>query len=112
MTAATNCLFCQIISGQIPAKKVLENESVVAFWNSNPVAEYHFLVTPKKHIVGLETIGEDDKEDLLALFQAVQQLNLDNDLAGGYKLVINGEKLRHVGHLHFHLLGGKVRSHP
>lgn len=106
------CIFCKIVQGNIAAKKVLENDHVVAFWDTHPLAQTHFLITTKKHIAGVEAIGEEDKEDLLAIFQAAQRLVSEYTLGGKFKLVANGPLVRHVDHLHFHLLGGEITSHP
>ena len=107
-----DCVFCKIISGEIPSEKVYESENVVAFKDINPMAPVHILIIPKVHIEGANTLDADNvgvvSEIMLAARQLAESFNLDN----GWRLVTNvGEDGgQTVKHLHFHLLGGKKLS--
>src|SRR5579863_2881471 len=109
-----NCLFCRIIAGEIPAKKVHEDEHVFAFEDINPQAPTHILIIPKKHFAGLKEAEAADAELIgrchLAAAQIARQRNIEN----GYRTVLNvgpgaGQS---VFHLHVHLLGGRSLTWP
>ncbi len=104
-----DCIFCKIISGEIPSEKVFENDKVLAFKDINPMAPVHILIIPKAHIEGADCITQETAalagEIMLAAKQIAKSFNLDT----GWRLVSNvgedgGQTVRH---LHFHLLGGK-----
>lgn len=105
-----DCIFCKIIKGEIPSKKVYEDENVLAFHDISPAAPVHILIIPKKHIASAVALREGDQEALWAVFSAVAKVA---EIAGvsqdGFRLVTNvGENGgQSVAHLHFHLLGGK-----
>ena len=96
-----DCLFCKIAAGDIPSKKLYEDEQVVAFYDIAPQAKVHFLVIPKKHIPSAAALTEEDG----ALLGHVREQGLDN----GYRVISNvGEDAgQTVKHLHFHVLGGE-----
>ena len=101
-----DCLFCKIIAGDIPCKKVYENEQVLAFRDINPQAPVHVLLIPKKH---MKNILECDGETIAAIQKAIVKVaELEGVTADGFRIVSNcGENGRQsVHHLHFHLLGG------
>jgi histidine triad (HIT) family protein len=105
----TDCIFCKIIEKKIPADIVFENEKIIVFKDINPKAPVHLLIVPKKHIISVNEIEEQDKEilgDLLLIAKEVAEGNKLKDF--GYKLAINvGEGAgQEVPHLHIHLLGG------
>ena len=103
-----DCIFCEIIKGNIPSTKVYEDEFVTAFNDLNPVTPVHVLIVPKKHIASANDIEECDAELVgrvfLAAKEIVKKLGLDN----GYRIINNcGEDAgQTVKHLHFHMLGG------
>lgn len=104
------CLFCKIIAGEIPSKKVYEDEDVYAFHDINPNAPVHVLVIPKAHIPSMAAVNADNIDAvsrvLLAIPKIASSLGLDE---GGYRVISNcGEDAgQTVRHLHFHILGGK-----
>ncbi len=102
------CIFCKIVKGELPSKKVYEDESIVAFESIQPVAETHLLICPKLHIESFEKI--DKNFDLLSLVYAAQKIIEKNKLGGGYKLVFNGGKYQSIPHLHWHLLAGELEG--
>lgn len=109
-----DCIFCKIAKGEIPAKKVFENERVLAFYDINPQAPVHILVIPKEHIKSMAEV-KDNQLNLLAEMQGViRDLARENGLQNGYRIVVNcGEEGgQEVQHLHFHLLGGRKMTWP
>ncbi|MGQ4001448.1 histidine triad nucleotide-binding protein [Francisellaceae bacterium CB299] len=107
----SDCIFCKIIAGEIPCKKVYEDESVLAFHDINPAADTHILVIPKKHIASLNELEQDDEElmgkFMLSIPKVAKQLGLK-----GFKTVINTGKEggQMVFHIHAHILGGKIKA--
>lgn len=110
MTKDSVCLFCNIAGGQVPAKIIMENSHVVAFYDQSPSAETHVLIVPKAHVASF--IEMEDPALWEELRQVAQQLISDLDLDKSYKLVFNGGSYQHIPHLHWHLLGGKMTTHP
>lgn len=102
------CLFCRIISGEIPSAKVYEDECVVAFRDINPQAPVHILVVPKEHIPCTAAINETNSKYVVKCFEAIAKIAEAEGLDRGYRIVNNcGEDGgQTVMHLHFHLLGG------
>ena len=105
-----NCLFCKIIAGDIPSKKVYEDENVYAFHDINPNAPVHVLVIPKTHIASVGELNADNigavTPVLLAIPKIAEMLGLAEN---GYRVITNcGEDAgQTVKHIHFHVLGGK-----
>lgn len=110
-----SCIFCKIVSGEIPSKIIYENESVMAFNDINPVAPEHILIIPKKHIESIDDISFIDREITASMFDAVKEIAVIKKLPEyGYRVIINNGKAagQEVFHLHLHLLGGKEKLGP
>ena len=107
-----DCLFCAIIKGDIPSKKVYEDDSCYAFLDINPQAPVHCLVVPKEHIPSADAINAENASAVAAIFTAIPKIAAELGLANGYRIVSNiGEDgCQSVQHLHFHILGGKKLS--
>src|SRR5258708_5445579 len=110
----SDCLFCRIIAGQIPSKKVYEDEHVFAFEDIQPQAPTHVLVIPKKHIVGLKEASAEDAELIGLCHLAAAEIARRRNIEDGYRTVLNvgpgaGQS---VFHLHVHLLGGRKLTWP
>ena len=109
------CLFCRIAAGEIPAKKVYEDDTVFAFHDINPQAPTHVLIIPKKHIASIDELKDGDAQlagtVLVRAADIARKLQLPSD---GYRLVINmGEAAgQTVFHIHFHILGGRHLGWP
>lgn len=109
-----DCLFCKIIAGTIPSKKVYEDDRVFAFEDINPGAPTHVLIIPKRHIEGLNKATAEDAE-LLGYMQLVAaQIGRDRQIEHGYRTVLNvgpgsGQS---VFHIHLHILGGRTLAWP
>ncbi|MGN0778559.1 MAG: histidine triad nucleotide-binding protein [Aristaeellaceae bacterium] len=105
-----NCLFCKIIAGDIPSAKVYEDEQVYAFRDINPQAPTHVLVVPKAHVAGIADTDALDDAAIAACIRACKKVAALEGLTGrGFRVVSNcGEDAcQSVGHLHFHVLGGR-----
>ena len=115
MASNAQCLFCRIISGEIPAKKLFEDDAVVAFHDITPQAPTHVLVIPRQHIASLDDMTEADTnaigETVLRATKIARELHLEVD---GYRLVVNNGPGagQTVFHIHFHLLGGRQFGWP
>ena len=103
-----NCLFCRIITGEIPSAKVYEDEYVYAFRDINPQAPVHILVIPKQHIESMASIDEFPDIGLVSCMRAVSKIAQQEGLKNGYRVVSNcgPDACQSVPHLHFHILGG------
>jgi histidine triad (HIT) family protein len=112
---AADCIFCRIIAGDVPARKVHEDDLVVAFHDVGPRAPTHILVVPRRHIPSAAQLTEADAPLLGRLFAVAAGIARDQGIAeGGYRLVINvgtwgGQT---VDHLHLHLMGGRPFTWP
>ena len=104
----SDCLFCKIIAGVIPAAKVYEDETVFAFRDINPQAPTHILVIPKEHIPSVDGITAENSAVVAHIFEVIPQIAKAEGLAEGYRVVSNcgAHAGQTVHHLHFHILGG------
>lgn len=109
-----DCLFCRIIAGEIPSKKVYEDEHTYAFEDINPQAPTHVLIIPKKHIRGLKEAGESDAEMVGRCHLTAAAIARQRGIEDGYRTVVNvGPKSgQSVFHLHVHLIGGRAMHWP
>ena len=109
-----DCLFCRIVKGEIPAKKIYEDDVAVAFNDINPQAPTHVLIIPKKHIVGLKEAEAADAETLGYCQLVAAKIAKQRGIEDGYRTVYNvGERAgQSVFHLHLHLLGGRDLRWP
>lgn len=110
-----DCLFCKIISGEIPSTKVYENDKVYAFRDVNPEAPVHVLIVPKEHIACANDITKENSSVISDIFLAAKEIAAAEGIAeGGYRIVNNcGEDGgQSVKHLHFHMLGGRSLAWP
>ena len=106
-------VFGKIIAGQLPCKKVFENERIVAIEDIHPVAPVHILIMPKKEIPNLQALTEEDLPLIEEIVLVAQKLAAQFDVAEGYRLLTNNgsEAGQTIFHLHFHLIGGRQLSH-
>ncbi len=109
-----NCLFCDIIAGKIPAKKVYEDDRVFAFEDIKPGAPTHVLIIPKEHIVDLKHARPEDAEIIGYCQLVAAKIGRERGIEEGYRTVYNvGPKAgQSVFHLHLHLLGGRDFAWP
>lgn len=111
----TDCIFCKIITGDIPSTKVFHDEQVTAFRDLHPAAPTHILIVPNKHIDSVNMLTNDDEQLIGHLFTTAKQLAAQEGIAeDGYRLIINtnANAGQTVFHIHLHLLGGAPMQHP
>jgi histidine triad (HIT) family protein len=110
----TDCIFCKIIAGEIPSKKLYEDDDVMAFWDIAPQSPVHFLVIPKKHIPMPVDIAETDEKVVGKMLRVAGELAKENGVADGYRVIFNnGRKAGQVVfHLHMHIIGGREKPWP
>lgn len=104
-----DCIFCKIIAGEIPSKKLYEDELCYAFYDIQPLAPQHFLVVPKEHLTGANKINEENCAIVGHIFAVITKLTAVLGFSDGYRVVTNcgADAGQTVAHLHFHVLGGK-----
>ena len=105
-----DCLFCKIVAGGIPAKKLAESESAIAIADIQPQAPLHALIIPKKHVASLNELNDEERRNMLpGLCALADQLAREKNIReSGYRTVINNQSVagQTVFHLHLHVLGG------
>jgi histidine triad (HIT) family protein len=109
-----DCLFCRIVKGEMPAKKVYEDEHTFAFEDINPQGPTHVLVVPKKHIRGLKEAVAEEAETIGRCHLVAAEIARERGIEDGYRTVLNvgpgaGQS---VFHLHVHLIGGRNLRWP
>ena len=109
----SECLFCKIIAGEIPSRKVYEDDLCYAFYDIDPQAPTHFLVIPKEHIGSVSQVSEATAPTVGHIFAVIAQLTREMGLES-YRVVSNiGEQAgQSVPHLHFHVLSGRDMTWP
>ena len=109
-----DCLFCKIIAGEIPSKKVYEDEQVYVFEDIAPTAPVHYLLIPKTHIKSAAEITPENSAVVAHIFEVIAKLAKEKTLDDGFRVVRNcGDSAgQTVKHLHFHLLGGREFTWP
>jgi len=105
-----DCIFCKIISREIPSQAVYEDENVYAFRDIAPQAPVHILVVPKEHIESAAVLTAENSHHAARCLEAIAKIAENEGLAGGFRVITNtgSDGGQTVFHLHFHLLGGKV----
>ena len=103
-----DCLFCKIARGEIPARKVYEDDAVVAFHDIHPARPMHLLVIPRWHIESLQTATIADEPVLGRMLSVAGRLAQENGSPDGFRVIINNGRVggQEVPHLHAHLVGG------
>jgi histidine triad (HIT) family protein len=111
----SDCIFCKIVKGEIPATKVYSDEQVTAFRDIHPVAATHILIIPNKHIASVNDLEEADEPVMGHILYTAKQIAAQEGVAqGGYRLIVNtgANAGQDVFHLHVHLIGGARLKHP
>lgn len=104
----TDCIFCRIVAGTIPSRKVYEDEEILAFHDIQPAAPVHFLIIPKLHVASLTDINTSHADLIARIMLLAPRLAAEQGLADGFRTIINTGKGggQVVYHLHAHVLGG------
>lgn len=108
MSLSDSCIFCRIAAGEIPSKKVYEDEDMLAFHDIHPAAPIHFLIIPKKHLVNLYDVDIKEQALLGKMLGMAGQLAREQGSVDGFRVVINNGRVgrQEVYHLHIHIMGG------
>lgn len=104
----SDCIFCKIIAGDIPAKKIYEDEDVLAFHDINPIAPVHFLVIPKQHVASMAALDDSHVNAMGKVMVAAGRIAQQQGCTEGFRTIINTGRVgrQEVYHLHVHVLGG------
>lgn len=105
-----DCIFCKIARGEIPCKKVMEDDHFIAFDDIAPLAPVHTLVIPKKHVANIAEVGDEDRELMGRLLLAARDVaNRKGVTEAGFRLIANTRNHggQEVFHLHLHVIGGR-----
>ena len=103
-----NCIFCKIVEGKIPSRKVFEDDDVLAFHDISPLAPVHFMIIPKKHIASLAEAAPEDAPVLGKILSIAGRLAREQGSPEGFRTIVNTGKIgrQDVYHLHVHIIGG------
>ena len=103
-----DCVFCKIVRGEIPSKKVYEDEEVLAFHDLHPVAPVHFLIIPKTHVASLYEAGPAHRDAMGKMLTVAGRLAREQGAGEGCRTIINPGRVgrQEVYHVHMHVIGG------
>jgi histidine triad (HIT) family protein len=106
--AVQDCIFCRIVRGEVPSKKVYEDADVLAFHDINPQAPVHFMLIPKRHIASLAAATPEDAGVLGRMLALTGRLAREQGSTDGFRIVCNTGRIgrQDVMHLHIHVFGG------
>jgi histidine triad (HIT) family protein len=104
----TDCIFCKIVRGEIPSRKVYEDDDMLAFHDINPMAPVHFMIIPKQHVDSLATVDDSHARVLGRMMAMAGRLAKEQGSAEGFRTIVNTGRIgrQDVYHLHIHILGG------
>jgi histidine triad (HIT) family protein len=108
MNVKSDCIFCKIVAGQIPCRKVYEDDDMLAFHDINPVAPVHFMIIPREHIDSLGAATDADAGVLGRMMARAGRLAREQGATDGFRTIINTGRVgrQDVYHLHIHIIGG------
>jgi histidine triad (HIT) family protein len=103
-----NCVFCKIVRGEIPSRKVFEDADVMAFHDIAPCAPVHFMIVPKKHVASLYEVTADDAPVLGKILTLAGKLAREQGAGDGFRTIVNTGRVgrQEVPHVHVHVIGG------
>jgi histidine triad (HIT) family protein len=104
----SDCIFCKIVAGKIPSRRVYEDEDMLAFHDINPLAPVHFMIIPKQHVDSLAQVGDEHAAVLGRMMAKTGRLAREQGAADGFRTIINTGRIgrQDVYHLHIHVIGG------
>jgi histidine triad (HIT) family protein len=103
-----NCIFCKIVRGEIPCRKVFEDDDILAFHDIQPLAPVHFMLVPKKHVANLYDATIDDAPVLGRMLALTGRLAREQGADDGFRTIVNTGRVgqQEVQHIHIHVIGG------
>lgn len=104
----TDCIFCKIVEGRIPSRKVYEDDEILAFHDISPMAPVHFMIIPKQHVDSLATCGPEHAPVLGRIMAIAGRLAREQGATDGFRTIVNTGRVgrQDVYHLHIHIIGG------
>ena len=104
----TDCIFCKIVAGTIPSRKVYEDDEMLAFHDINPVAPVHFMMIPKDHVDSLAQVTDAQAPVLGRMMAKAGRLAREQGASDGFRTIVNTGRVgrQDVYHLHIHIIGG------
>ena len=104
----SDCIFCKIVEGKIPSRKVYEDEDMLAFHDINPCAPVHFMIIPKQHVDSLAHVGPEHAAVLGRMMAKAGELAREQGSPDGFRTIVNTGRIgrQDVYHLHIHIIGG------
>ncbi len=104
----TDCIFCKIVEGKIPSRKVYEDDEILAFHDIHPVAPVHFMIIPKKHVDSLFQVTDGEAPVLGRMLAKAGELAREQGSPDGFRTIVNTGRIgrQDVYHLHIHIIGG------
>lgn len=107
--SAQDCIFCKIVRGEIPSRKVYEDDDVLGFHDIHPVAPVHFMLVPKQHVASLAEVDQSHKAVLGKIMLLAHRLAREQGSPDGFRMIVNTGRVgrQDVFHLHVHIIGGK-----
>jgi histidine triad (HIT) family protein len=104
----TDCIFCRIVEGKIPSRKVYEDDDMLAFHDISPVAPVHFMIIPKRHVDSLAQVDASHAAVLGRMMAIAGRLAQEQGATDGFRTIINTGRVgrQDVYHLHIHIIGG------
>ena len=108
-----DCIFCKIVEGKIPSRKVYEDQDMLAFHDINPVAPVHFMIIPKAHVDSLAACDDSHARVLGRMMAMAGRLARQEGAADGFRTIVNTGRVgrQDVYHLHIHIIGGPDPLH-
>ena len=112
--SADNCIFCKIVRGEIPSKKVYEDDDIFAFHDIHPLAPVHFMMIPKRHVASLAECDASHQAVLGKILAMAPRLAREQGSTDGFRTIINTGRVgqQEVYHLHVHIIGGPETLGP
>jgi histidine triad (HIT) family protein len=112
--SADNCIFCKIVRGEIPSKKVYEDGDILAFHDIHPLAPVHFMMIPKRHVASLTECDDSHQAVLGKILAIAPRLAREQGSTDGFRIIINTGRVgqQEVYHLHVHVIGGPEALGP
>ena len=103
-----DCIFCKIVRGEIPSRKVYEDGDMLAFHDIHPQAPVHFMIIPKRHVDSLADVGPEHERVLGRMLSVAARLAREQGSPDGFRTIVNTGRIgrQDVYHLHIHILGG------
>lgn len=104
----SECIFCKIVEGRIPSRKVYEDDEILAFHDINPMAPVHFMIIPKQHVDSLAACGPEHAPVLGRIMAIAGRLAREQGATDGFRTIVNTGRVgrQDVYHLHIHIIGG------